>query len=50
MGYMNMALLGLVAVAAVALNVALSKVREDLKDSQDKIISELSEIKKLLQK
>ncbi len=46
----NIALLGLIAVAVVAINVALSKLREDLKAGQEKLTSELSEIKKLLQK
>ena len=50
MAHLNIAILGLIAIAIVALNVALSKVRDDLKEGREKLTSELSEIKKLLQK
>ncbi|MHC4205203.1 MAG: hypothetical protein ACYSTT_11190 [Planctomycetota bacterium] len=50
MGYMNIALIGLVAVAVVAVRLEMSKIREDIKGGQEKLTSELSEIKKLLQK
>ena len=47
---MSFAALLLIAVAAIAIRLTMSKVREDLKDGQEKLTSELSEIKKLLQK
>ena len=46
----SIAVLLLIAVAAIAIRLTLSKVRQDLKDGQEKLTSELSEIKKLLQK
>ncbi|MBA7536902.1 hypothetical protein ES705_29167 [subsurface metagenome] len=46
----SIAVLLLIAVAVIAIRLTMSKVREDLKDGQEKLTSELSEIKKLLQK
>ena len=40
----------LIAVAVIAIRLTMSKVREDLKGGQEKLTSELSDIKKLLQK
>ena len=48
--YLSLAILLLIAVAAIAIRLTLSKVREDLKDGQEQLKSEFSEIKKLLQK
>ena len=48
--YLSLAILLLIAIAAIAIRLTLSKVRQDLKDGQEKLTSELSEIKKLLQK
>ncbi len=50
LGTLNIAALLLIAVAVIAIRLTMSKVREDLKDGQEKLTSELSEIKKLLQK
>ena len=47
---MSFAALLLIAVAVIAIRLTMSKVRQDLKDGQEKLTSELSEIKKLLQK
>ena len=46
----GVAILLLIAVAVIAIRLTLSKVRQDLKDGQEKLTSELSEIKKLLEK
>lgn len=48
--YFSVAILFLIAVAVIAIRLTLSKVRQDLQDGQEKLTSELSEIKKLLQK
>lgn len=48
--YLSFAVLLLIAVAVIAIRLTMSKVREDLKGGQEKLTSELSEIKKLLQK
>ena len=48
--YLGLAILMLIAVAAIAIRLTLSKVRQDLKDGQEQLKSEFSEIKKLLQK
>ena len=40
----------LIAVAAIAIRLTLSKVRQDLKDGREQLKSEFSEIKKLLGK
>jgi len=44
------AILLLIATAVIAIRLTLSKVRQDLKDGQEKLTSELSAIKKLLEK
>jgi len=46
----SIAVLLLIAVAAIAIRLTLSKVRQDLKDGQEQLKSEFSEIKKLLGK
>jgi len=46
----SIAVLLLIAVAAIAIRLTLSKVRQDLKDGREQLKSEFSEIKKLLQK
>jgi len=48
--YLSLAILLLIAVAVIAIRLTMSKVREDLKDGQEQLKSEFSEIKKLLQK
>ena len=48
--YLGIAILLLIAGAVIAIRLTLSKVREDLKDGQEILKSELSEIKKLLAK
>ena len=48
--YLSLAVLLLIAVAVIAIRLTMSKVRQDLKDGQEKLTSELSDIKKLLQK
>lgn len=48
--YLSVVILMLIAVAVIAIRLAMSQVRQDLKDGQEKLASELSEIKKLLQK
>jgi uncharacterized membrane-anchored protein YhcB (DUF1043 family) len=48
--YLGIATLLLIAVAAIAIRLTLSKVRQDLKDGREQLKSEFSEIKKLLQK
>ena len=52
MNFQNLSvpILLLIAVAVIAIRLTMSKVRQDLKDGQEKLTSELSEIKKLLQK
>jgi len=46
----SVAILMLIAVAIIAIRLTLSKVREDLKDSQEILKSELSQVRKLLEK
>ena len=46
----NVAILMLIAVAVIAIRLTMSKVREDLKDSQEILKSELSQVRKLLEK
>ena len=50
LGTIGIAILLLIAVAVIAIRLTMSKVRQDLKDCQEQLKSELSEIKKLLEK
>lgn len=47
---MSIVILLLIAVAVIAIRLVMSKIQQDIKDGQEKLTSELSEIKKLLEK
>ncbi len=48
--YLSVVILMLIAVAVIAIRLTLSNVRQDLKDGQEILKSELSEVRKLLGK